>query len=166
MPPSTPFWTFSLGFYARPEVARACLTLQDDHGADVNLVLLAIWLGRHGYRLSPAVGRRLQRLARQWQRPLITPLRQVRRRLKPLLRQKVAWPEALMDVRARIMAAELALERIEQGLLEQEIGGFVDGPPDPAAAYHNLAMLNLSMTASDAIKLLMDEAFSTREPCP
>jgi uncharacterized protein (TIGR02444 family) len=38
-PPDDPFWRFSLDLYGRPGVAPACLALQDEAGADVNLVL-------------------------------------------------------------------------------------------------------------------------------
>lgn len=43
--PENPFWRFSCAVYAAPGVAQACLELQDTHGADVNLLLLAAWLG-------------------------------------------------------------------------------------------------------------------------
>ena len=42
------FWRFSLELYARDGVPAACLALQDREGADVNLVLLALWLGESG----------------------------------------------------------------------------------------------------------------------
>ena len=164
--PSSPFWEFSLAFYARPEVAHACLALQDRHGADVNLVLLAIWLGRRGHYLSAAAGGRLQRLAHRWQRPVIGPLRRVRRELKRRLSgQTVAWPEALVGIRRKLADAEITLEKMEQLLLEEAVGELTDGPPDPAAARHNLALLGLPYAVTEEANLLLEKAFPACTPC-
>ena len=38
------FWGFSLRIYARQDVPQACLALQDEGGADVNLVLFLLYL--------------------------------------------------------------------------------------------------------------------------
>ena len=40
------FWQFSLEVYARPQVADLCLVLQDEHGFDVNILLLCLWLAQ------------------------------------------------------------------------------------------------------------------------
>ena len=39
----SPFWRFSLRFYRLPEVADACITLQEQAGVDVNLLLFLLW---------------------------------------------------------------------------------------------------------------------------
>ena len=39
-----PFWRFSLRVYRAAGVQQACLALQEDCGADVNLLLLCGWL--------------------------------------------------------------------------------------------------------------------------
>ena len=38
LPQSSPFWTFSLGYYRGAGVSEACLELQDNCGIDVNVV--------------------------------------------------------------------------------------------------------------------------------
>ena len=43
----SPFWRFSLRFYSRPGVASACLALQDEAGADVNVMLFLLFLAEH-----------------------------------------------------------------------------------------------------------------------
>lgn len=139
--PEGPFWRFSVAFYARPGVAEACLALQDRAGADVNLVLLALWLGARGHRLDGATGRRLARLARGWQRAMVTPLRQVRRRLKAAT--GLPWPEPVAALRRDLAAVELALEQVEQSLLEGALGDVADLAADPAVMRHNLAALGL-----------------------
>jgi len=46
----SPFWRFSLRFYSRPGVAAACLALQDEAGADVNLMLFLLFLAKTTHR--------------------------------------------------------------------------------------------------------------------
>jgi uncharacterized protein (TIGR02444 family) len=46
------FWRFSLSFYRTQDVPAACISLQDRHGLDVNIMLFALWLasmGRAGF---------------------------------------------------------------------------------------------------------------------
>ena len=40
------FWRFSLEVYQDEEVQRLCLSLQDDYGLDVNVVLFCLWLSK------------------------------------------------------------------------------------------------------------------------
>ena len=48
----SPFWRFSLRFYRQPEVADACITLQEQAGVDVNLLLFLLWHAIHKRALS------------------------------------------------------------------------------------------------------------------
>ncbi len=107
---SNPFWEFSLGVYDREDVAAACLALQDRHGVDVNLVLYCAWAGSRGRILALAELISLMSVTRSWQADVIGPLRTVRRHLKSAR----AVPEQL---RARIKAAELEAEAVEQQML-------------------------------------------------
>jgi uncharacterized protein (TIGR02444 family) len=159
--PDSAFWRFSLAFYARPGIAPACLKLQDRHGADVNLVLLALWLGTRGHRLDAAAGARLARRARRWQSPLITPLRRVRRGLKHRCRTTaLPWPDAVEDLRRRLAEVELGLEQVEQLLLEEGVGEIAAAAPDEAAARHNLGALGLGRLAETAeAEFLLRSAF-------
>ena len=47
-----PFWRFSLRVYRAAGVQQACLALQEDCGADVNLLLLCGWQGLDGRALD------------------------------------------------------------------------------------------------------------------
>ena len=49
------FWQFSKQHYARPGVADACLQLQDDYDANVNLLLLLVMLEERGFNIDPAL---------------------------------------------------------------------------------------------------------------
>ena len=153
MLPSSAFWRFSLDFYQRPGVAAACLALQDRHRVDVNLLLLAIWLGTVGHRLDPAAGRYLGRLGAHWQRPLVTPLRRVRRRLKQRRASpQLPWPEVIELCRGRLAEIELALEQAEQLLLERAVGSIRPGKPDDATARADLRALGLGALRPDAAR--------------
>lgn len=115
------FWVFSLTTYARPGVADACIVLQDEHGFDVNLLLLCLWradrdlraFDRHAIKsLRAAIG--------PWVGEVVGPLRTVRRRLK----QAEIWRLAAVDTapcRRLVKRAELESERIVQLLLVREL---------------------------------------------
>ncbi len=48
------FWQFSVSRYGKPGVADACLTLQDQFGINVNLILLYCWCIEHDHQPTPA----------------------------------------------------------------------------------------------------------------
>ena len=109
-----PFWRFSLRVYRAPGVQQACLALQDDCGADVNIVLLCGFAGHEGRSLDK---RRLrQAIARvgAWQSGVIAPVRAARRAIK---RDPPPDAQAAQALRKQILALELELEYIEQSML-------------------------------------------------
>ncbi|GAK85768.1 hypothetical protein JCM19238_3358 [Vibrio ponticus] len=46
-------WQFSLQYYSVREVKEACLTLQNHHHGNVNLLLLLKWLDEQGATIAP-----------------------------------------------------------------------------------------------------------------
>ena len=58
------FWAFSLKVYAEQAVADICLDLQDQFGADVNVVLFMLWSAARRRRLSAAEIRGIVALAK------------------------------------------------------------------------------------------------------
>ena len=51
---ASPFWDFSVAVYGASAVEGECLTLQDQFGIDVNLILLCAFVGAaHGVALTP-----------------------------------------------------------------------------------------------------------------
>jgi uncharacterized protein (TIGR02444 family) len=101
-----PFWTFSLNCYARPGVAEACLTLQDAHGLDVNLLLYALWLADRDQQLTPGHYQSLTEAVLPWHREVVAPLRQLRRQWR-------GKPAAAV-LREQVKALELSAERQQQ----------------------------------------------------
>lgn len=72
-------WDWTLEAYARPGVPEACLALQDDHGQNTPFLLWAVW----AETADAALLTRAADLARRWDALAVTPIRAVRRALKP-----------------------------------------------------------------------------------
>jgi uncharacterized protein (TIGR02444 family) len=112
----SPFWRFSLRFYARPKVASACLALQDEAGADVNLLLFLLFLADHERQISAEDIAGLDQRIVAWRSEVVKPLRALRRALKSGIGK---IPIAVSETfRAQIKRLELESERIEQHELE------------------------------------------------
>jgi uncharacterized protein (TIGR02444 family) len=109
------FWRFSVRFYRLPDVAEACIALQDGCGVDVNLTLFLLWLAAGQRRIGGAEVEALLAKAGPWRDEVVVPLRALRRRLKggaPLVEPNVAE-----FFRTRIKAVELEAERLQQEAL-------------------------------------------------
>ncbi|QSX36615.1 TIGR02444 family protein [Shewanella sedimentimangrovi] len=85
-----------------------CLALQDEHGVNVNLLLLAAELDARELALTQQDWQGLLDEARQWDERLIAPFRRLRRLAKPNL--EPAEYQQMLDV-------ELMMERKVQHLL-------------------------------------------------
>ena len=111
-----PFWRFSLRVYRAPGVQQACLALQDDCGADVNLVLLCGFAGHAGRSLDKRRLRQAMARVGAWQSDVVAPVRKARRAIK---RPPPADAQAAQDLRRQILALELELEYVEQAMLAE-----------------------------------------------
>ena len=112
--PTSEFWTFSLDVYARPEVAPICLKLQDEAGADVNILLLCLWLATLGKApLSADILGRIERQVAPWRDRVTLPLRSARRALAQFA--DIAQAPALKAVAEQL---ELDSEHQAQLMLE------------------------------------------------
>lgn len=100
------FWNWAVKAYGGEGVAEACLSLQDDDGQNVPLLLWAAW---HGAPLDQALALKAADVARIWSGEVIVPLRILRRRLKTALTE---GDEAQrLPLRKKIKGLELAAER-------------------------------------------------------
>ena len=115
-------WVFSLKLYAEPGVAASCLSLQNQHGFDVNLVLFCLWYGfRHGVLTEDLLKTALD-TADRWRETVVQPLRSLRTRLKrDLVESAYASSPEISALREKIKTAELDAERIQQQELEKLI---------------------------------------------
>jgi len=160
--PSTagsPFWRFSLQLYRRPGVADACITLQEEAGADVNLLLFLLWQAAQRRILSVDEVAGLEAKVAAWRERAVVPLRAIRRALKS--------PQALVEAgaaeafRTRIKAVELEAERLQQeamyGLLRATPLGQV-APSVAEAARANVGAYAVSCAkdfAASAVEVLL-----------
>jgi uncharacterized protein (TIGR02444 family) len=110
-------WDYAVAAWGRPSVEGACLTLQDEHGQCVPLLLWRAWAAAEGRPVVDPAAAIAQ--ARAWEDEVIAPLRGVRRRLT-----------AETAVGDKVRVAELAAER---ALLE----GLEAGTPAPGGAREN-----------------------------
>ncbi len=119
---ASPFWKFSLRFYKIDGVAPACLTLQDRHGIDVNVMLFGLWLAHEGRTLERADMHYIMDAAESWRTQVVVPLRSVRRILREPAdaagKGAAAFDqEGALALREKIKVAELEAERLQQEAL-------------------------------------------------
>jgi uncharacterized protein (TIGR02444 family) len=115
MSDASPFWRFSLGVYRRPGVPDACLALQDEGGADVNVVLFLLWLAMRGRATSPSDIDEILECVEPWRRRVVAPLREARRASKTPPRGFDA--AAVSAFRNTVKRVELESERLQQDAL-------------------------------------------------
>ena len=127
IPSAEQLWQFSEQHYARPGVAAACLQLQDDYDANVNLLLLLVMLEERGFNTDPTlflpIVRQRAGLFNQW--------RQLRRQLKDKLST---------DTYLALLRHELELESWQQQELLQVLN---QSPPLTDGGSGLLAYLSL-----------------------
>lgn len=103
---SSDLWSSTLTTYARPGVERACLELQTA-GANVCLVLCAVWLGQRGVACNAQRLQQLHQLGDPWHDDVVQPLRQLRKQWR-----SAALEDAQLTVlREQVKALELEAER-------------------------------------------------------
>lgn len=102
-------WRFSLTYYSKPNVADACLFLQDQYRVDVNVLLLILWLAAADKLLSEDEIIKIDGQIKEWRDSVVAPLRAVRRSVP-----KSTMQSSRMEFRASLKLLELHAERIEQ----------------------------------------------------
>jgi uncharacterized protein (TIGR02444 family) len=115
------FWNHSLRVYRLPAVSATCLRLQNEHGLDVNLLLFALWYGRHHGPLPAALLDVLLAFTQPWAREVVRPLRHARSWMKQALASEqfnVLPQQPCTQLRERIKAVELQSEQLQQQLME------------------------------------------------
>jgi uncharacterized protein (TIGR02444 family) len=138
---SSPFWRFSLRFYRQPQVADACIALQEEAGVDVNLLLFLLWQATLGRELSQGEVEALEARVGPWREMTVVPLRAVRRALKSPPRLLAA--PAAEAFRTKIKAVELEAERLQQ----ESLYAFAQAAPlgRAAAARADAARANIAV---------------------
>jgi uncharacterized protein (TIGR02444 family) len=111
----SPFWRFSVKFYAVPGVADACIELQDRARVDVNILFFLLWNATQKRALNATEVTEVERIIGGWRDMAVVPIRNVRRALKSP--PPVMAPDVAEGFRTRIKAVELEAERLQQEAL-------------------------------------------------
>ncbi len=154
----SPFWRFSLRFYALPGVAPACLVMQDEAKADVNLMLYLLFLATQKRALGRDDIVSLDKAISVWREEVIKPLRALRRHLKSGISGvdgKIG--EAFRD---KLKGLELEAERITHDTLAREappLSFRADAPSPQAAAQASLDAYGkfLGFLPAEPVKILL-----------
>jgi uncharacterized protein (TIGR02444 family) len=163
-PRGSQFWRFSLSFYARPDVAPACLVLQDEGGADVNVMLFLLFLAEGGRTVSRNDVIRIDAETAAWREEAVKPLRTLRRKLKTGIgTMPLEDNEAMRNL---VKKVELESERLEQEFLARLASGIgTPGFPRAEAARSNLAVYaaHLGGVPDKALQIVL-KAFTDAPP--
>lgn len=117
--PASEFWSFSTEFYQLPDIENSCLHLQDEHQADVNILLYCCWTAQKQICLTEEDIKTLVTIGQPWQSNILSHLRAARHTLKT---SQVIIPEELReDTRRNISEMELNAEHMAQLALEKAI---------------------------------------------
>lgn len=163
-PRESPFWRYSLRFYALPEIAPACLVLQDEGGADVNVMLFLLFLAEDGRTVTPQEVARIDADTASWREEAVKPLRTLRRKLKEGI--GVMPREDGETLRNLVKKVELESERLEQEFLARlapKLG--TGGGARVTAARANLAAYaaHLGRVPEKALQIVL-KAFTDAPP--
>lgn len=103
--------------YSRSSVAERCLRLQDNAGADVNMLLTAAWLAEQGRCWQHHRVRDLIESCAGWREHCVLPLRAVRRHLKDRIEPPTLYTQAkALELEAelhQLLFLETALQPID-----------------------------------------------------
>jgi len=121
-------WQFSLAYYQQDKAAKCLLLLQDEYGAEVNILLWCLWLGADGRLISAEDLASALALIGEHQNNYLLPMRKLRRALKN---------HPFDTVYKQAKSLELELERWEQQTLFELK---VSPGCGPNAAQQNLLM--------------------------
>ena len=122
---STDLWDFAQKLYGRPGVEKRLLRLQAS-GADVCLLLSALWLEQRKVACTELRSTELQAIARPWQHEVVKPLRQLRMNW----REAALQDEQLAGLREQIKSLEIQAERSLLLQLEQHCKTWPAEAPD------------------------------------
>lgn len=141
-----PLWEFALTFYARPGVQQTLLSLQNDAGMDVLLLLTALWLGKQQCLLPDHLAEAGDYF--RWREQVILPIRQARSHLnaEPLRSQQAVLRKQLLQ--SELQAEQEAIRLIFTWLQQQTLTEQADCSAVNLTLLQNITMAdNGSVTA-------------------
>ncbi|KTD47958.1 hypothetical protein Lqui_2222 [Legionella quinlivanii] len=109
-----PFWDFSISTYGNSRVQEITHSLQDNEGANVNLLLYCCWLAFYVERLSQEKFNKACQTVFAWQQEVTSNLRQARRAITELGKENKAWVDRYLK---QVLNVEIFSESYQQQLL-------------------------------------------------
>jgi len=163
------FWSYSLDVYSRSGVATACISLQEDLGVDVNVLLYCCWHGETRGLIDDQKFSAVLEFTNRWSTALVRPLRSARSWLRDSGCSLEEIPrEDCEALRQEIKEAELASERLQQLAMESLS---ISPPEQPRlepslAASQNIAtyLQTLDVTVSDESRKNLSSVLSAIFP--
>jgi uncharacterized protein (TIGR02444 family) len=150
----SPFWRFSLAFYRVPNVADACIRLQDEAGVDVNVLFYLLWHAALERRLGREDVVAIEARIGPWREQVVVPLRAIRRAIRtPPPGIEGGTAEAY---RTKVKGLELEAERLQQEALYDLAQGSRFG--EPAASPEEAAEVNIAAYQTVLARRLPDDA--------
>ncbi|VUD53650.1 hypothetical protein TDB9533_01877 [Thalassocella blandensis] len=106
---SSLLWDFANRVYSRSEVETLSIELQDQCGANVNIMLWSCWLEHEGIRLPQSCLSDVTQIIDEVSHETVDKLREVRRFLKT---SKHFTKVQALGIRKHILSAELVIEKV------------------------------------------------------
>ena len=137
------FWKFAVRTYRCDGVQEACLALQNEHGADVNMLLFCCWMGTTRGEFDTKTFGMVLDFSRTWADQVVRPLRKVRTWMKTKgCPDPVIQVESCINLRERIKNVELEAEHLQENTM-QFIVDSISGVTLAVTEQANAAVLNL-----------------------
>ncbi len=136
-------WDFATAFYAKAGVQSACLTLQDQAGVNVPLLLCCCWVGRYYGELPREAAKEMGQFTDACSQQTTEPLRAIRASMK--YSHKPQWPIKEGDwskLREQIKALELSSEKLLLQGLEQLVLSSTEGVKGSDKQQHDQVIIN------------------------
>lgn len=134
------FWDFSVRTYRTKGVPDACLALQNDHGADVNMLLYCCWTGAANGVFDDELFDRASAYSVSWANNVVIPLRAARTWMKHTGCDSDPVPkDACMELREEIKTVEFAAEKLQQEVLESMLSVAPERAESAAVIIGNVA---------------------------
>lgn len=119
MSPQESFRNFAVRTYCSEDTSEACLILQNEYGADVNLLLFCCWMGITRGEVEVETFNEVMEFSHTWADRVVRPLRNVRSWMKTEGCPDPAIPlESCMKLRERIKKAELEAEQLQEDAMQ------------------------------------------------
>ncbi len=116
------FWEFGKEFYARPGVERACMSLQHRRLADVNILLICLWLSGQQVELSGPLFGEIDSAVSNWRDTITRALQKCRKQLPQFVGR---MPDEFRNaVKKAIKVAESEAERASQARMIDALNNF------------------------------------------